>query len=387
MLIAWPRRFTETPYKMADPLLFTPGPLTTSASVKAAMQRDLGSRDTEFINLVAGIRAELLAIAGGSKESGYEAVLMQGSGTFAIEAVLSSVIPPDGRLVVLANGAYGERMLQIAERLKIATTIQRWPEDESPDPETVRQLLAGESRPTHVAIEHLETTTGILNPIDEIARIVREHGCGFIVDAMSSFGGVPIDLAALQPDYLVSSANKCLEGVPGFSYVLARRETLESTLGYARSISLDVLAQWHGLERNGQFRFTPPTHALLAFAQALKELRDEGGVAARAQRYRANRDALLAGMRRLGFREYLRPELQSDIITSFRYPEDPAFDFDEFYRLLAARGMVIYPGKVSRANCFRVGTIGRIFPENVKALLSEIESVLAQMGVTMPRAE
>ena len=219
--------------------------------------------------------------------------------------MLSSVIPPDGRLLVLANGAYGERMLQIAERLKIAADIQRWPENESPDPETVRPLLGAEPPPTHVAIVHLETTTGILNPVDEIARIVREHGCQFIVDAMSSFGGVPLDLAALQADYLVSSANKCLEGVPGFSFVLARREALEGTLGYARSVSLDLLAQWHGLERNGQFRFTPPTHALLAFAQALKELREEGGVAARAQRYRANRDALLAGMRRLGFREYL----------------------------------------------------------------------------------
>jgi 2-aminoethylphosphonate-pyruvate transaminase len=372
---------------MNDPLLFTPGPLTTSATVKAAMQRDLGSRDTEFIDLVAGIRAELLAIAGVSKESGYEAVLMQGSGTFAIESVLGSVIPPDGQLLVLANGAYGERMLQIAERLKIAATIQRWPENEPPDPETVRQLLLAGPPPTHVAIVHLETTTGILNPVDEIARIVREQGCRFIVDAMSSFGGVPIDLAILQADYLVSSANKCLEGVPGFSYVLARREALESSLGFARGVSLDLLAQWHGLERNGQFRFTPPTHALLAFAQALKELRDEGGVAARAQRYRANRTALLTGMRRLGFREYLAPERQSDIITSFRYPENSAFDFDEFYRSLAARGMVIYPGKVSRADCFRIGTIGRIFPEQIETLAAEIERVLDQMGVKMPRPE
>jgi 2-aminoethylphosphonate-pyruvate transaminase len=369
---------------MTDPLLFTPGPLTTSGTVKRAMQRDLGSRDGEFIDLVARIRAELLEIAGVSQASGYETVLMQGSGTFAIEAVLSSVIPPDGRLLVLANGAYGERMLQIAERLKIATAIQRWPEHESTDPQTVRQLLAAESPPTHVAIVHLETTTGILNPIEEIAQIARKHGCRFIVDAMSSFGGVPIDFSALQPDYLVSSANKCLEGVPGFSYVLARREALESTGGYACSVSLDLLAQWQGFERNGQFRFTPPTHALLAFAQALEELAREGGVAGRAKRYRANRDALLAGMRRIGFREYLAPELQSDIITSFRYPEDPAFDFAEFYRRLAAQGMVIYPGKVSHADCFRIGTIGRIFPEQVESLVSEIEKVLSQMEIKMP---
>jgi 2-aminoethylphosphonate-pyruvate transaminase len=371
---------------MTDRILFTPGPITTSRTVKAAMQRDIGSRDSEFIDLVARIRAELLTIAGVSQESGYEAVLMQGSGTFAIEAVLSSVIPPEGQLLVLANGAYGERMLQIAERLQIATVIQRWPENESPDPDTVRRLLAPESRPSHVAIVHLETSTGILNPIEEIARIVHGQGCRFIVDAMSSFGGVPIDLAVLQADYLVSSANKCLEGVPGFSFVLARREVLESTLGYARSISLDLLAQWHGLERNGQFRFTPPTHALLAFAQALKEFREEGGIAARARRFRANRDVLLAGMRRLGFQEYLAPERQSDIITSFRYPEDPAFDFAIFYRLLADRGMVIYPGKISNADCFRIGTIGRISPDHVKALIAEVANVLDQMGVKMPKS-
>lgn len=368
---------------MTDPILFTPGPLTTSATVKSAMQRDLGSRDSEFIDLVARIRSQLLEIAGVSSEDGYEAILLQGSGTFALEAVLSSVIPRDGGLLVLANGAYGERMLQMAERLKITSVIHRWPEDQSPDPETVRTLLAMEPRPTHVAIVHLETTTGILNPLDEIARLVHERGCGFIVDAMSSFGGVPIDFSILRPDYLVSSANKCLEGVPGFSYVLARRETLESTAGYARSVSLDLLAQWQGFERNGQFRFTPPTHALLAFSQTLDEFAQEGGVAGRGRRYRANRDALLAGMRRLGFREYLAPEQQSDIITAFRYPEDPAFDFTEFYRRLAARGMVIYPGKLSHADCFRIGTIGQVFPEQVEALVTEIERVLGEMAVTM----
>jgi len=361
---------------MNDPLLFTPGPLTTSATVKTAMQRDLGSRDTEFINLVAEIRRELLQIAGVSQETGYETVLMPGSGTFAIEAVLSSAIPPDGRLLILANGAYGERMVQIAERLKIAFRVHRWPENESPDPATVSQLLSETPPATHVAIVHLETTTGILNPLDQIGRIVREHGAGFIIDAMSSFGGVPLNLPILQPDYVISSANKCLEGVPGFSFVIAQRAALEATAGYARTVSLDLLAQWQGLERNGQFRFTPPTHALLAFAQALKELREEGGGAARAQRYRVNHEALLTGMRDLGFREFLAPERQSDIITSFRYPDDPGFLFDEFYQRLAAKGFVIYPGKVSQADCFRIGTIGRISIADVKALVREIGHAL-----------
>ena len=366
---------------MSDPLLFTPGPLTTSASVKAAMQRDVGSRDSEFIRTVAEIRNELLRIAGVSTETGFEAVLMQGSGTFAIESVLSSVTPPDGRLLVLVNGTYGERMVQIAQRANIEVMVQRWPEDQSPDVATVRHLLAQTPRPTHVAIVHLETTTGILNPIDEIAAAVRDNGCKLIVDAMSSFGGVPLDLAILQPDYLISSANKCLEGVPGFSFVIARRAALEETAGSARTISLDLHAQWQGLEENGQFRFTPPTHALLAFAQALKEFRDEGGVAARAERFRANRAALLAGMQRLGFREYLAAERQSNVITSFHYPKDRGFDFAEFYRRLAERGFVIYPGKVSRADCFRVGTIGKISVHDVNALVAAIEIVLAEMRV------
>ena len=364
---------------MSDPLLFTPGPLTTSATVKAAMLRDLGSRDREFIEIVARIRQELLRIAGVSQESGYESILLPGSGTYALEAVLSSVIPPEGKLLILSNGAYGERMLQIAERLRIDVQIERWPEDESPDPILVRQLLTAAPRPTHVAIVHLETTTGILNPIDEISQIIRQSGARVIVDAMSSFGGVPLDLAELQPDYLISSANKCLEGVPGFAFVIARRAALLETDGWARSLSLDLLAQWRGLERDGQFRFTPPTHALLAFAQALEELRAEGGVHARAQRYRANHDALVAGMHELGFREYLPRERQSDVITSFRYPERAGFVFEEFYRRLAQSGFVIYPGKVSQADCFRIGTIGRISLVDVDTLVRQIAAVLAEM--------
>ena len=367
---------------MSDPLLFTPGPLTTSAGVKAAMLRDVGSRDAEFVKLVAWIREELLRLAGVSKADGYEAVLMQGSGTFAVEAVLSSVIPPDGRLLILANGAYGERMLHIAERLKIPVEIERWAEDESPSAERVRELFPAGRTPTHVAIVHLETTTGILNPLEEIAAIVRERGCCLIMDAMSSFGGVPLDVAQLHADYVISSANKCLAGVPGFGFVIARRAALETSATWSRSVSLDLFAQWQGLERNGQFRFTPPTHALLAFAQALRELREEGGVPARAKRYRANHEALLSGMRELGFREFLPRERQSHIITAFRYPSDEGFKFEEFYRRLAEKGLIIYPGKVSQADCFRIGTIGHISPNDVRRLVSAIRDVLSEMSVT-----
>jgi 2-aminoethylphosphonate-pyruvate transaminase len=365
---------------MKNPLLFTPGPLTTSATVKAAMQRDIGSRDADFIELVAGIRSELLRIAHVSREQGYEAVLMQGSGTFGLESVISSVIPQEGRFLVLANGAYGERMATIAERLGISTRLARWPENESPHPAAVQRLIEEESNATHVATVHCETTTGILNPVDEIAQIVKEGDRELILDAMSSFGGVPLDLSKLEIDYLVSSPNKCLEGVPGFSFVLARRETLEATKGRARSVSLDLLAQWEGLEGNGEFRFTPPTHALLAFARALEELREEGGVSARAARYRANQETLRTGMRRLGFAEYLPAERQSNIITAFRYPDNPNFRFENFYRRLRARGFIIYPGKLSQADCFRIGTIGRVNAEDMGDLVAAIGKVLGEIN-------
>jgi 2-aminoethylphosphonate-pyruvate transaminase len=264
--------------------------------------------------------------------------------------------------------------------LGISTRLARWPENESPQPAAVQRLIEEEPGATHVAIVHCETTTGILNPIDEIVRIVKSGDREFILDAMSSFGGVPLDLSKLEIDYLISSPNKCLEGVPGFSFVLARRAALEATKGRARSVSLDLLAQWEGLERNGQFRFTPPTHALLAFARALEELREEGGVCARAARYHVSHETLRTGMRRLGFAEYLPAERQSNTITAFRYPDDPSFRFEDFYHRLRARGFVIYPGKLSQADCFRIGTIGRVNAADMGDLVAAIGEVLGEIG-------
>lgn len=361
-------------------LLFTPGPLTTSRTVKEAMLRDLGSRDGVFIDTVRRVRDRLLELAGVSKRAGYEAVLMQGSGTFGLESVVSSTVPAGGKLLVVVNGAYGERVAAIARTAGIETVLLRFDENEKATSEAVQRFLATERGVTDVFVVHCETTTGIVNPISEIAAVVQAEGRRFVVDAMSSFGAIPIDLEDSGIDFLVTSANKCLEGVPGFSIVLCRREALVETEGHARSLSLDLHAQWRGLERNGQFRFTPPTHTILALAQALEELVEEGGVSARAARYRANHDALMAGMRRLGFETYLPAGSLSPIITSFLYPRDPRFSFDTFYGLLNERGQVIYPGKVSRADCFRVGTIGRITPADVERLVRSVEEVLREMG-------
>lgn len=367
-----------------DKPLFTPGPLTTSRTVKQAMLRDLGSRDSEFIAVVRGIRARLLSLAGTSQQAGYECVLMQGSGTFCVESVISSAMPRDGKLLVIINGAYGERIAAIAQRYRIETVCVRAAENQLPDLAEVKRALEEHADIRMTAVVHCETTSGILNPIQEIGALVRDHGSSYFVDSMSAFGAVPVDVAACHIDFLVSSANKCIEGVPGFAFAICRRETLLATDGFARTVSLDLLSQWQGLERNGQFRFTPPTHTLLAFAQALDELDGEGGVVGRGARYCRNHEALCHGMQQLGFVEYVPRSLQAHIITSFRFPNDPRFDFEDFYRRLSDRGFVIYPGKVSDADCFRIGTIGRVFPSDVLALLTVIREVLCSMGLDVP---
>lgn len=367
----------------SDKLLFTPGPLTTSNTVKESMVRDLGSRDIEFINLVAKIRKELLDLAGLSKEEGYDSILMQGSGTFGIESVLSSVISVDGHVLVICNGAYGERMVQITKRYNIKTTQLAYDENVLPDASKVDAILTGDRSITHVAIVHCETTTGIFNNIDEIGEVVNNHGRIYIVDAMSSFGAVPIDFPGSNIHFLISSSNKCIEGVPGFSFVIAEIDELKRTKGSARTISLDLHAQWEGLEGNGQFRFTPPVQSILAFHQALKELKLEGGVEGRTERYQKNHKVLIDGMRRMGFREYIPSDRQGYIITSFLYPDDPNFNFDIFYKKLNEQGLVIYPGKVSKANCFRIGNIGRINTEDIERLLREIENSLVEMLVSI----
>jgi len=368
-----------------DKLLFTPGPLTTSLSVKQAMLHDLGSRDEAFIGVVREIRQRLVAL-GGVAEPEYTAVLMQGSGTFSLEAVLASTVPPAGAVLVAVNGAYGRRLVQIGRTLGIAMRAVEFPENEPVDPARVAAELAKDPAITHVSMCHCETTSGVLNPVAEVGRIVQAAGRRYFVDAMSSFGAIPLHLREVGIDYLVSSANKCIEGVPGFAFVLARRAALEGTEGWARSVSLDLLAQCRGLEKDGQFRFTPPTHTILAFRQALTELEAEGGVRGRAARYAENHAALLEGMTALGFRPYLPTERQSYIITSFYYPEHPNFAFDAFYRQLSDRGFAIYPGKVGGANCFRIGSIGRLTRDDMHRLVAAVGEVLDTLGVEMARA-
>jgi 2-aminoethylphosphonate-pyruvate transaminase len=357
-------------------LLFTPGPLSTSLTVKEAMLRDMGSRDDEFVNAVKEIRSELLTLAHVTKEDGYETVLVQGSGTFGVESVISSVVGKNDYLLILANGAYGDRIAKMAGIHQFHHQVVRFAEDEIVTPAETIALLKAHPEITHIACIHSETTTGLFNPIAEIGAVCREFNKVFIVDAMSSFGGVEMDMKAMGIDFLVSSSNKCIEGVPGFAFAICRKSELEKAKGQARTLSLDLYEQWVGLEGNGQFRFTPPTLSLMAFRQALQELKAEGGIVAREKRYKENKAVLDQGMSALGFKQYLRPEIQGHIISSFLYPEDPAFNFEHFYEQLNDRGFIIYPGKLGKANAFRIGNIGQIFPDDVKALVGAIGEVM-----------
>lgn len=366
-----------------DKALFTPGPLTTSRTVKQSMLRDLGSRDTQFIQLVFEIRRRLVHLAHASLEA-YTSIIMQGSGTFGIESVITSVIPVDGKLLVLVNGAYGERIVQMAQVHHIPVIVLQCPEDQVPDIQLLREVLTDDQQISHVAVVHCETTTGIINPVQAIGEVVKKHSCIYIVDAMSSFGAYEIPAEAWGIDFLISSSNKCIEGVPGFSFILANKKTLSTVKGSARTLALDLYAQWEGLEKTGQFRFTPPVQVLMAFNQALIELDEEGGIIARGERYRKMSDAILSGMQDMGFATYLDPENRGYIITSFRYPDNSNFNFNTFYQKLSDKGCVIYPGKLSRADCFRIGNIGRLENADVFVLLSAIRETLSEMKIELP---
>lgn len=365
--------------------LYTPGPLTTSATVREAMTHDSGSRDAEFTATVQSIRATLAALAAPGHAADYAAVLLPGSGTYAVEATIGTCVPDTGRLLIASNGAYGERMRLIAERLRVPHTMLRRLEYDVIDPAGLRTALDLDRGVTHVALVHLETTTGLVNPLADLAAVTRARGVTLIVDAMSSFGALPIDADALGIQYLIASSNKCLEGAPGLAFVVAERRALSACAGRARSVSLDLVAQLRGFDQDGQFRFTPPTHVVLALGQALRELADEGGIAARGRRYARNQAALTAALASIGLVPFLSADRQGPVITTFHCPPPP-FEFDAFYAGLHDRGFVIYPGKLTAAATFRIGSIGQLFERDMLALSRAVREVLSELGVEVQHA-
>lgn len=357
--------------------LLTPGPLTTTETVKQEMMFDHCTWDDEYKEITQNIRKELLKIAGVSEDE-YTVVLMQGSGTFGVESVITSSVGDNEKILVCANGAYGERMAEIVAKAGKQLVIYNENYDKVPDAKKVAEILREDSSITHVGIIHSETTSGILNDIESVGKVVKEAGKTFIVDAMSSFGGVAIDVAGIGIDFLVSSANKCVQGVPGFSYILCKKDALMNCEGKSKSLSLDLYDQWVTMNKDGKWRFTSPTHVVLAFAKALEELKEEGGVTAREKRYRENNERLIVRMKEMGIRPYIDGEYQGPIITTFFYPENKNFSFDEMYRYIKERGYAIYPGKVTDADTFRIGNIGEIYLEDIDRVCDILKEFLDQ---------
>jgi 2-aminoethylphosphonate-pyruvate transaminase len=362
-----------------DPLLLTPGPLTTAKSVKAVMVHDWGSRDANFIAINVAVRNRLVEIANGG--ASYSAVPMQGSGTFAVEAMLTSFVPRSGKVLLLVNGAYGHRAAKICAIAGRGHLVHETPEDTPPDLAKLDAVLAGDQAITHVFAVHCETTSGILNPLEEIAATTAKHGRRLLVDSMSAFGALPVDAAKLKFDALAASSNKCLEGVPGLGFVISRIAALEEAKGNATTLVLDLHDQWQALEKTGQYRFTPPIHVIASLHQAIEEFLVEGGQRGRGGRYAENCRILVGGMRSLGFETLLPDKFQAPIIVTFRMPRDPNFKFQAFYDALRDRGYVIYPGKLTVADSFRVGCIGRLNAEHMRGVVTAVREILAEMNV------
>ncbi len=371
-----------------EPVLLTPGPLTTSTATKQAMLRDWGSRDTDFIALNGQLLTRLAALA--QAGDSHVTVPMQGSGTFAVEAMLGTFVPRDGKLLILVNGAYGERMLKICRIIGRQAEALDNAEHETPDPQALAARLAADPAITHVAAVHCETTSGILNPLEEIAAVVKAAERELLVDAMSAFGALPCDARSTPFLALAASSNKCLEGVPGLGFVIARRDALAAAAGNAHSLSLDLHDQWRAMTGNGQWRFTPPTHVVAALSRALDQLDAEGGPPARHARYRRNCDLLVAGMRQLGFETLLRDDQQAPIIVTFLEPApEPggvAFDFEAFHAKVRDRGYALYPGKVAKAPSFRIGCIGDISETELRGALEAIAASLDELGIDLTGA-
>jgi len=367
-----------------DALLLTPGPLTTSRATKEAMLHDYGSRDPTFIAVTAKVRKQITRVLEGDETASAEftCVPLQGSGTYAVEAMLTQFVPRDATCLVLANGAYGTRMGKICAAHGRACIVRESAEDAPYDYSGLAEHLAAHPEVTHVALVQCETTTGVLNDVPAIAAVVAAAGRKLLLDAMSAFGVIPLDPRSTPFEAVAASSNKALEGSPGLAFVIARKEALEASKGNADTTVLDLYDQWRGFESNGQWRFTPPTHCVLALAQALDDFEAAGGVDGRRTRYAANCAALVGGMRELGFVTLLPDSVQAPVIVTFRMPAAPQFDFEAFYNCLSDRGYIIYPGKLTAAPSFRVGCIGALTALDMLGFLRAVAEAMAEMGVS-----
>ena len=378
MPVSTPSEFSRS---LDDALrLYLPGPVTTDPRTRAAMARDWGVWDDEFRAMTAQVRAHFLELAGGA--GSHDCVLVQGSGSFGVEAMVQTFLPRDGRLLVPVNGKYGERIATICEKLNRGHIVLAVPEGTAVDPNTVDAALIEDPAISHVMVVHCETSSGTLNPLDEIARVTAARGRKLLIDAVSTFGAFDLDAGRLGYEALATSPNKCLEGVPGCAIVIAPQDALRAAVGNATSHSLDLADQWAQFEATGQWRFTPPTFVVAALAEALRLHEAEGGNAARLARYRDNHETLAEAMEGQGFVPLMDRALQAPVVISYRDPADPHFDFMTFYRRLRDRGFMIYPGHLTDIPTFRVACIGALHPQDMRDVAATIGEVCREMGVT-----
>lgn len=362
-----------------DPILLTPGPLTTTLATKTVMLRDWGSWDASFNAVTARVRRHLTEII--HAEATHVCVPMQGSGTFSVEAAINTLVPRDGHVLVLVNGAYGKRMAKLTQMMGRRASVFETADEVPTTAADVDRLLTADPSITHVGLIHCETSTGIENPLQAIAAVVARHGKSLIVDAMSSFGALPIDARTTPFDALIAASGKCIEGPPGMGFVFVRRAVLERCEGRSTSLALDLHDQWVYMEKTTQWRFTPPTHIVVALDAALTQYRAEGGQPARLARYTANCKALLDGMRALGFRSFLPAAIQAPIIVTFHAPDDARYSFKPFYESVRDKGFVLYPGKLTQVETFRVGCIGAITATEIRHAVHAVADTLAEMGI------
>lgn len=365
--------------QIRSPILLTPGPLTTSDKTRAAMLRDWGSWDSDFNQITARIRQQVLRIVHG--ETTHECVPMQGSGTFSVEAAIGTIVPRDGHVLVPNNGAYCQRLARICKVLGRRVSTLDYTEDRQVLAADVDRALAADPSITHVALVHCETGTGVLNPLHEIALVAEKHGRGLIVDAMSSFGAIEIDARKTPFDAVIAASGKCLEGVPGMGFVVVKRATLEKCEGNCHSLAMDLYDQWVYMGKTTQWRFTPPTHVVAALDEAITQYVEEGGLEARGGRYARNCKALIDGLGALGFRSYLDPAIQAPIIVTFHAPEDANYDFKTFYQEVKKRGYILYPGKLTQVETFRVGCMGHFGEAGIPGAVAAIGDTLKAMGI------
>ena len=375
---------TQSEHGAAVPLLLIPGPVSTSAAVKAAMAQDFAPWDGSFRPLYAEVRERVLALAGVGEDS-HTVLPLQGCGHFAMEAAIRSLVPPHdgGKLLIPVTGSYAVRMARLAREAGRHVVELPIPAGLPADPQAVAARLAADAAITHVGQVYSETSTGLVHPVAAVGEAVRAAGRHMIVDAVSAFGALPLDLAA-QPEIaaVVFTSNKCLEGMPGLSFTVARRERLAQAI-VAGSWSFDLAdidrhASGHGY---GSFRFTPPAQVLAAFLVALREHAAEGGRPARLARYAANAAALYDGMLAIGLRPYLRRELQGPIVLNVHAPDDPAWSLQDFVDGCNRRGFVISNFYDTAAPSFRVGCIGGVAPDDMRRFVAAVHDTLHAMGV------